>query len=245
MAIFGQALYNEFGGFWRWTLNAHFDISLAGNLAIPDGGYRDLGRLADCNPGGPARQGCRATMWRSPGSALSGPFLVRHRPAGLLRRRLEVPAAHGKPRRTADAGAVRSTVVQPDSLPPRASRWAARRPREAARSGGQRGAERNTHAAHATDVGGGCRGRTEVLLGAGGSAHAADKWFVLGEQTIKAVDQGVEIKSQGGRFEKDVKQMKLSVDGADVELKKVVLQWDHRKGHVLPMPPGESTHKVR
>ena len=62
-----------------------------------------------------------------------------------------------------------------------------------------------------------------VLLGAGGSASAADEWFVLGEQTIKAVDQGVEIKSQGGRFEKDVKQMKLSVDGADVELKKVVL----------------------
>ena len=56
-----------------------------------------------------------------------------------------------------------------------------------------------------------------VLLGAGGSARAADEWFVLGEQTIKAVDQGVEIKSQGGRFEKDVKQMKLSVDGADVE----------------------------
>jgi hypothetical protein len=37
-----------------------------------------------------------------------------------------------------------------------------------------------------------------VLLGAGGSARAADEWFVLGEQTIKAVDQGVEIKSQGG-----------------------------------------------
>ena len=72
-----------------------------------------------------------------------------------------------------------------------------------------------------------------VLLGAGGSARAADEWFVLGEQTIKAVDQGVEIKSQGGRFEKDVKQMKLSVDGADVELKKVVLQWDNRKDDTL------------
>jgi hypothetical protein len=55
-----KSLYNEFGGFWRWTLNPHFDISLAGNMAIPDGGYRDLGRLADCNPGGPARQGCDA-----------------------------------------------------------------------------------------------------------------------------------------------------------------------------------------
>ncbi len=54
-----KSLYNEFGGFWRWTLNPHFDISLAGNIAIPDGGYRDLGRLADCNPSGP-RQGCDA-----------------------------------------------------------------------------------------------------------------------------------------------------------------------------------------
>ena len=48
-----KALYNEFGGFWRWILNAYFDISLAGNIAIPDGGYRDLGRLANCNPSGP------------------------------------------------------------------------------------------------------------------------------------------------------------------------------------------------
>ena len=36
-----------------------------------------------------------------------------------------------------------------------------------------------------------------VLIGAVGSASAADEWFVLGEQTIKAVDQGVEIKSEG------------------------------------------------
>jgi hypothetical protein len=63
-----------------------------------------------------------------------------------------------------------------------------------------------------------------VFIGAGGSARAADEWFVLGEQTIKAVDQGVEIKSQGDRWTKDVKQMKLSVKGADVEFKKVVLQ---------------------
>ena len=72
-----------------------------------------------------------------------------------------------------------------------------------------------------------------VLMGAVGSASAADEWFVLGEQTIKAVDQGVEIKSQGSRWTKDVKQMKLSVEGADVELKKVVLQWDNRKDDTL------------
>jgi hypothetical protein len=62
-----------------------------------------------------------------------------------------------------------------------------------------------------------------VLIGAVGSASAADEWFVLGEQTIKAADQGVEIKSEGGRWAKDVKQMKMS-EGADVELTKVVLQ---------------------
>jgi hypothetical protein len=72
-----------------------------------------------------------------------------------------------------------------------------------------------------------------VLLGAGGRASAADEWFVLGEQPIKAVDQGVEIKSQGGRMQKDVKQVKLSVEGADVELKKVVLQWDNRKDDTI------------
>jgi hypothetical protein len=72
-----------------------------------------------------------------------------------------------------------------------------------------------------------------VLLGAGGRASAADEWFVLGEQPVKAVDQGVEIKSQGGRMQKDVKQVKLSVEGADVELKKVVLQWDNRADDTL------------
>jgi len=53
-----KALYNEVGGFYQWTLNPYFDIRLSGNIAIPDGGYRDLGRLANCNPSGPSRQGC-------------------------------------------------------------------------------------------------------------------------------------------------------------------------------------------
>jgi hypothetical protein len=72
-----------------------------------------------------------------------------------------------------------------------------------------------------------------VLLGAVGSASAADEWFVLGEQAIKAVDQGVKIKSEGGRWAKDVKQMKMSVEGADVELTKVVLQWDNRRDETI------------
>jgi hypothetical protein len=52
-----KALLNEVGGFYQWTLNPFFDIRLAGNIGIPDGGYRDIGRLANCNPSGP-RQGC-------------------------------------------------------------------------------------------------------------------------------------------------------------------------------------------
>ena len=67
-----------------------------------------------------------------------------------------------------------------------------------------------------------------VLMGAVGSARAADQWFILGEQTIKSVDQGVTIKSEGSRWAKDVKQMRIGVEGADVEIKKVVLGWDNR-----------------
>ena len=67
-----------------------------------------------------------------------------------------------------------------------------------------------------------------VLMGAVGGARAADEWFKLSDQTIKAVDQGVSIKSQGGRWTKDVKQVRIGVEGADVEIKKVVLNWDNR-----------------
>jgi hypothetical protein len=62
-----------------------------------------------------------------------------------------------------------------------------------------------------------------VLMGATGSAGAADKWFVLGEQAIKSADPSVTIKSVGNRWEKDVKEVKLSVEGADVEITNVVL----------------------
>ena len=36
-----------------------------------------------------------------------------------------------------------------------------------------------------------------VLLGAVGSARAADEWFVMGEQTLKSADPSVEIKTEG------------------------------------------------
>ena len=66
-----------------------------------------------------------------------------------------------------------------------------------------------------------------VLLGAVAS-HAADEWFVLSEKVLKTADPSVEIKSAGGRWEKDVKQVKLSVEGGDVEITKLVLSWDNR-----------------
>ncbi len=67
-----------------------------------------------------------------------------------------------------------------------------------------------------------------VLMGAVGTASAADEWFVLGEQTLKAADPSVEIKSSGGRWDKDVKQIKFSVEGGDVAITQAVLHWDNR-----------------
>jgi hypothetical protein len=72
-----------------------------------------------------------------------------------------------------------------------------------------------------------------ILLGVGGSARAGDDWFVLGEQTLNPVDPSVEIKSQGDRWKKDVKRVKFSVDGADVQIIKVVLNWDNRPDKTL------------
>jgi hypothetical protein len=66
------------------------------------------------------------------------------------------------------------------------------------------------------------------VMGATGTAAAADQWFVLGEQAIKSADPSVTIKSSGNRWQKDVKEMKLSVEGADVEITNVVLHWDNR-----------------
>ena len=72
-----------------------------------------------------------------------------------------------------------------------------------------------------------------LMVGAVDSATAADEWFVLGQQTIKSADPSVEIKSAGGRSKKDVKQVKISVEGADVQITKLVLQWDNHKDDTL------------
>ena len=66
-----------------------------------------------------------------------------------------------------------------------------------------------------------------------GGALAADQWFVLGQKTLKTADPSAEIKSEGGRWDKDVKQVKLSVEGADVEITTLVLHWDNRKDDTM------------
>jgi len=66
-----------------------------------------------------------------------------------------------------------------------------------------------------------------------GPARAADEWVMLGEQTIKSVDPSVNINSEGNRWEKDVKWVKLSAEGADVDIEKVVLHWDNRRDDTI------------
>ena len=68
-----------------------------------------------------------------------------------------------------------------------------------------------------------------VLMGGVGTASAKDEWFVLGEQTIKATDPSVRVTAEEGKWKKeDVKDVKLSVEGADVDISKVVLHWNNR-----------------
>ena len=71
-----------------------------------------------------------------------------------------------------------------------------------------------------------------VLLGAVDNARA-DEWFVMGSQTLNSADPSAEIKTEGGRLKKDVKRIKLSVEGADVEITSAVLGWDNRKDTTL------------
>jgi len=50
--------YYGIGGFVQWTLNPYFDIRLSGEAAIPGEGYKDLARVADCNPTAAGVQSC-------------------------------------------------------------------------------------------------------------------------------------------------------------------------------------------
>lgn len=84
-----------------------------------------------------------------------------------------------------------------------------------------------------------------TLVAAMGSAAAGDQWFELSSQTLDPANPSVEIKSEGGRWEKDVKQVKVSVDGAEVQITSLVLHWDNRPDDTLTnvgtLKPGGET----
>ena len=68
-----------------------------------------------------------------------------------------------------------------------------------------------------------------VLMWTVGTARAADEWFVLSEQTIKSTDPSVRITAEDAKWIKeDVKDVRISVEGADVNISKVVLHWNNR-----------------
>ena len=68
-----------------------------------------------------------------------------------------------------------------------------------------------------------------ISMGIVGTAAAKDQWFVLSEQTIKSSDPSVRITAEDGKWIKeDVKDVKISVAGADVNISKVVLHWNNR-----------------
>jgi hypothetical protein len=72
-----------------------------------------------------------------------------------------------------------------------------------------------------------------VLLVALGSA-SADQWFVLGEKAVKTMDPSTDIKAEEGKmWKEDIKKTKISVEGADVEITKVVLRWKGRKDDTI------------
>jgi hypothetical protein len=82
-------------------------------------------------------------------------------------------------------------------------------------------------------LGGGIGLASVVLLIALGSA-SADEWFVLREQVVKTMDPSTEIKAEAGKmWKEDIKKTKISVDGADVEITKVVLRWKGRKDDTI------------
>jgi len=76
----------------------------------------------------------------------------------------------------------------------------------------------------------GALGLASILsMGVVGTAGAKDEWFVLGEQTLKNTDPSVRITAEEGKWIKeDVKDVRLSVEGADVEINKVILHWNNR-----------------
>jgi hypothetical protein len=73
-----------------------------------------------------------------------------------------------------------------------------------------------------------------LLIALVGSASAKDQWFVLGEKAVKSMDPSAEIKAEEGKmWKEDIKKTKISVEGADVEITKVVLRWKGKKDETI------------
>ena len=83
-------------------------------------------------------------------------------------------------------------------------------------------------------LGGGIGLASVVLLVALGSASAKDEWFVLGEKVVKSMDPSTDIKAEEGKmWKEDIKKTKITAEGADVEITKVVLRWKGKKDDTI------------
>ena len=72
-----------------------------------------------------------------------------------------------------------------------------------------------------------------LLLGAVASARA-DEWFVMGQKALSSASPSTEVTAEGDKWLKeDIKKTKLSVEGGDVEITKVVLHWNNRPDDTL------------
>ena len=57
---------------------------------------------------------------------------------------------------------------------------------------------------------------------------------MLGEKPIKSMDPSTEIKAEAGKmWKEDIKKTKITVEGADVEITKVVLRWKGQKDDTI------------
>jgi len=73
-----------------------------------------------------------------------------------------------------------------------------------------------------------------ILMGVVSTARAADEWFLLSEQTIKSTDESVRVTAEDGKWIKeDVKDVKISVEGADVMISNVTLHWNNKKDETV------------
>jgi len=72
-----------------------------------------------------------------------------------------------------------------------------------------------------------------VLVGAIGSA-IADDWMMLSQKILRANDPSTTITAEEGKWKKeDIKKVKLSIEGADVQITKLVLHWNNARDDTI------------